>query len=268
MSGNAMRTRRRQPPTGEVHVGTSGWTYDDWRGRFYPAGVRGPERLAYYARFFDTVEVNASFYRVPTETMVRSWNARLPADFHLVLKGTRLVTHVRRLADCHEELAFFFERTRALRRLRVVLWQLPPSLRRDVALLEGFARRLPDHVRHAVEFRHVSWWEEQVADLLARRNIAFVAVSHPRLPDRIFARTDLVYVRFHGLRRLYDDEYTDEELAEWARRLDAVRAGRSVYAFFNNDPGAAAVRNAQQLRELLANGPPPGLACRSELPHL
>jgi len=242
-----------------VFVGTSGWTYDDWSGVFYPEGVKGAERLGYYVGKFRTVEVNATFYRTPTRNMIDAWNRRLPGKFHLVVKGPQLVTHRKKLADCDEPLRVFFDRVGQLKRLRVILWQLPPSLHKDVERLDRFLGSLPAirparaYVRHAVEFRHVSWWDEDVAELLRRHRAAFVAVSHPRLPDRLTATCDFLYVRFHGLgEQLYRYDYSRAELAQWAARLSPLLPGRRLYAFFNNDYAARAPANAALLRELLA----------------
>jgi uncharacterized protein YecE (DUF72 family) len=235
-----------------IHVGTSGWSYDDWNGRFYPAGVRGAERLDYYAQRFDTVEVNATFYRLPNRAMIASWNRRLPERFHLVLKGSRLITHTRRLRDCGEALHTFLERARELRRLRAILWQLPPSLQRDLSLLEAFLAMLRPWVSHALEFRHESWWDDAVAALLARHGAAFVAVSHPRLPATVWPTAGLLYLRFHGLGpRLYDYRYSEAELRAWVRRIAPYRQARELYAFFNNDVRAQAPDNAESFRALL-----------------
>ncbi len=235
-----------------AHVGTSGWTYGDWQGAFYPADVKGAERLGYYAERFDTVEVNSTFYRLPFRGMIVGWNRRLPPTFHLVLKGPRLVTHLKKLGDCEEPLARFLERVRALETLRVILWQLPPSLHRDLERLERFLEALPGWVRHAVEFRHASWWSDETARLLGRHRAAFVAVSHPRLPDDIVPTTDFLYVRFHGLgRELYRYDYRRGELAAWAERLGPHLRARPLYAFFNNDYDAHAPRNAAQFRRLI-----------------
>ncbi len=247
---------------GTIHIGTSGWTYDDWNGPFYPETVRGPGRLAYYATRFDTVEVNASFYRFPTGPMVEAWNRRLKRRFHLVLKGHRQITHRRKLQGCQEVLADFLERVLPLRPLRALLWQLPPSFHRDNARLEEFltllralvrqagaARR---RIRHAVEFRHESWWDEETAAVLARHGAAFVTLSHTRLPAEIVPTTDFLYLRFHGLgRQLYDYDYSDAELSTWCRRLAPHLDERSLYAFFNNDWHANAPRNAARFRDLL-----------------
>jgi len=242
----------KAPP---LYVGTSGWTYDDWSGGFYPAKVKGAERLAFYAQQFNTVEVNATFYRFPTQAMLDAWNRRLPAEFHLVVKGSRVVTHLKKLEHCGDSLADFCDRIGQLRTLRVILWQLPPSLHKDIPRLERFLAALPGNVRHAVEFRHASWWDEEVADALARHNTAFVAISHPSLPDTIYPPTDFLYLRFHGLgQQLYLYDYSDGELAGWAQRVAPLLEGRVLYAFFNNDCRANAPRNAATLRQLLGWG--------------
>ena len=235
-----------------IHVGTSGWTYDDWKGRFYPAGVKSADRLDYYAQRFDTVEVNATFYRLPNRAMIASWNRRLPEGFRLVLKGSRLITHTRRLHDCEDALRTFLERARELHRLKVILWQLPPTLQRDLPLLEAFLKRLPAWVSHAVEFRHESWWDDAVAKLLAGHGTAFVSVSHPRLPAAVIPTASFLYVRFHGLgQRLYDYRYSASELSDWVQRITPHLRRRELYAFFNNDYRAQAPDNATSFRTLL-----------------
>ncbi|MBA7599253.1 MAG: DUF72 domain-containing protein [Calditrichaeota bacterium] len=237
-----------------IHIGTSGWVYDDWQGRFYPEDVKGSDRLTFYAQQFDTVEVNATFYRLPTQNMINAWNRRLGPDFHLVLKGSRLITHLKKLRDCREPLQTFLDRALELRTLKVILWQLPPSLHQDLPLLDDFLALLPGSVRHAVEFRHGSWWDEQVAETLARHQAAFVAVSTwGGLPEEIIPTTDLLYLRFHGPADLvYQYDYPNEELAAWAGRVKPHLAGRTLYAFFNNDYHAHAPHNAATFRGLLA----------------
>ena len=193
--------------------------------------------------------------------MITGWNRRMPDDFHVAAKGSRRITHLKRLHDCQAELREFVERVAPLRQLRVILWQLPPSFRPDLPRLESFLTFLKEeataipHVRHALEFRHASWWDAEAAKILRQHQIAFVAVSHPRLPDEIISTTDFLYLRFHGLgRQLYRYDYSQEELQPWVERV--VQAAktfpvRTVYAFFNNDYEAHAVENARVFRELL-----------------
>lgn len=238
---------------GELYVGTSGWAYDEWAGVFYPPQLKPRHRLAFYIAHFPALEINATFYRIPSPTMLDAWNRQLPADYHLVVKGPRLITHRLRLADYIEPLKLFFSRVGRLRALKVVLWQLPPSLHKDVARLEGFLSDLPGDWRHTVEFRHTSWWEREVADLLARHAAAFVAVSHPRLPADLLPTTDFLYLRFHGLgRELYRYNYSQAELAEWVGRLKPLLKGRRLYAFFNNTAEGHAPQNAAVFKHLLA----------------
>jgi len=235
-----------------IFVGTSGWTYDDWSERFYPKEIKGAERLSFYAAHFNTVEINATFYRLPTQSMINAWNQRLTDEFHLVVKGSRFVTHIKRLEDCHEPLETFLNRVLQLIRLKVVLWQLPPSLHKQTDRLERFLTLLPQNVRHAVEFRHKSWWDDETAELLSRHEVAFVAVSHPTLPDTVFPTTNFLYLRFHGEdRALYRYDYTDDELSHWVELIRPHLAERTLYAFFNNDFNANAVRNALSFRKML-----------------
>lgn len=235
-----------------LYVGTSGWTYDDWSGVFYPEGVKAADRLAFYAGQFKSVELNASFYRGVSQAMIDAWNRRLPADFHMAAKGPRTVTHFNKLRDCRDLVAAFCDRMREVRTLRVVLWQLPPSLAKDVPRLEAFLGDLPETARHAVEFRHASWWDDEVAKVLKRHKTAMVSLSHPGLPDTIHTTADFLYVRFHGLsKQLCRYSYSRDELAAWADRLRPHLSGRTLYAFFNNDYQARAPRNAAMLRELL-----------------
>ena len=240
----------------DVHVGTSGWTYSDWTGVFYPPDLPDSERLSYYASQFDTVEINSTFYRFPPRTMITALNRRLPEGFHLVVKGTRRVTHFQKLLDCQEVLKAFLDRVLTLRTLRVLLWQLPPSLRQDLERLEGFLQLLQREasgVRHAVEFRHASWWAAETAEVLRRYGAAFVAVSHPNLPPDVLPTADFLYVRFHGLgKQLYRYNYSHEELSQWVHRLRPHLEGRTLYAFFNNDYEAFAPHNAMTFRSLLA----------------
>jgi uncharacterized protein YecE (DUF72 family) len=243
-----MRGRRYR-----IFVGTSGWTYDDWYGPFYPEDIKTSERLSFYAEQFDTVEVNATFYRLPTEVMIKAWNTRLGENFHLVVKGSRVVTHLKKIANCEEALEKFFERAFKLTRLEVILWQLPPSLHKDVDRLENFLSLLPQKVRHAVEFRHESWWDDEVVKTLTKHDSAFVAVSHPSLPETILPTTDFLYVRFHGQdREAYRYDYTDKELSRWVSILKPHLRNRTLYAFFNNDHDANAPRNALKLKELFS----------------
>jgi uncharacterized protein YecE (DUF72 family) len=239
-------------PGSEIHVGTSGWIYSDWVGTFYPRGLKPADRLAHYAAQFDALEVNVSFYRLPNESMIAAWNSQLPDGFHLVVKGPRRITHLKRLRDCEEELKVFLDRVLALRTLRVILWQLPPSMKKDIACLQRFLAMLPACVGHAMEFRDGSWWDGEIQQVLRNFGAAFVAASMLDLPADILPTGDLIYVRFHGLgSQRYKYDYTEHELARWTADLRPYVGERTLYAFFNNGYDANAPRNALTFRDLL-----------------
>ncbi|MGQ9763084.1 MAG: DUF72 domain-containing protein [Thermogutta sp.] len=246
-------------PLPSVWVGTSGWTYDDWHGVFYPPEVKGTARLDFYVTQFHAVEVNATFYRYPTANMIAAWNRRLPKRFHLAAKAPRRITHLKQLSESAADWEEFAQRMTPLESLRVILWQLPPSLHLDLPRLANFLevlKRSPIlNVRHAFEFRHKSWWHPDVAGLLREYQATFVAVSHPTLPSEIISTTEFLYIRFHGLgRQLYRYDYSPDELSDWVNRISEVcRAQRihHVYAFFNNDFQGNAIKNAKVFQGLL-----------------
>lgn len=251
---------------GRVWVGTCGWQYRDWRGRFYPPGLPTNRWLAHYATIFPAVEVDASFYRLPSEAAIAAWRrtAVERPGFGFALKGSRLITHIRRLTDCSAELRRFLDRVRPLAEAGAVaflLWQLPPSLRHDPPRLRGFVELLAAEardVRHVVEFRHPSWLTDDVFASLEAAGIAVCWVSSTVMPPVAPLTTDLVALRFHGLAGGYAHDYSDAELSPWVERLRAaVAGGRDAYAFFNNDSFALAPANARRLIELLGDAAVP-----------
>jgi len=236
-----------------IRVGTSGWSYDHWQGAFYPTGVKPSERLAWYATRFPTVEVNATFYRLPSEKVVRGWRDAVPPGFAFAVKGSRFITHYRKLVDVGDAVATFCGRLAVLgEKLRVVLWQLPPGLSRDTARLESFLGVLPGNLRHAVEFRETSWLTSDVFEVLRARNVAHVHVSSDAMPIDLTTTADFAYVRFHGLAG-YHGEYVERALLSWGAFLCAERdKGHDAYVYFNNDANACAPRDAVRLQEMCA----------------
>ncbi len=233
-------------------IGTSGWHYDHWRDRFYPERLAKAKWLDYYARFFSTVELNASFYRLPTEKAFERWRDTSPPGFVFAIKASRLITHYRRLANVEEALATFFSRARLLgAKLGPILYQLPPGLHRDDARLDDFLALLPRDLHHVLEFRHASWFADSVFDILRRHNAAFCVLSMPDFDCPVLATADFAYVRFHGSQAKYSSLYTDVELDGWAERIRSLSANGPVYAYFNNDANAYAVHNALALMQLL-----------------
>lgn len=233
-----------------VFVGTSGWQYADWRGRFYPQGLATTRWLQHYARTFPTVEVNATFYRLPRRETVERWAATVPRGFVLTLKASRYVTHVRRLRDCAEPI----ERMRAVfagagRHLGPVLFQLPPTFEADPQLLGSFLAGLPQGMRAAFEFRHPSWSAGPVMDLLDEHGAALVHGDRPGTHVQVPAVGGWSYLRFHQ-GRPDSPGYRRSKLADYADALVDVRP-REVFAYFNNDTGGAAPQDARTFVELL-----------------
>jgi len=238
-----------------VRIGCSGWNYAHWRnGVFYPP--RCPQRLwlDYYTRRFETVEVNATFYRLPKRQAVANWVETTPEGFLFAVKMSRYVTHVRRLREVEEGVQRFYERIAPLARspkLGPVLWQLPANFRRDDDRLAAVLAHIP-RGRHCFEFRHESWFAEEVYDLLRARGVALVIGDDPRRPfQRYELTTDWTYVRFHAGSRGRRGNYSESELEDWARRIERWRRGNEVYAYFNNDWEGFAPRNATWLRRRL-----------------
>jgi uncharacterized protein YecE (DUF72 family) len=242
-----------------IRIGTSGWSYDHWSGIFYPEHMPPAGRLAYYAGVFGTVEIDATFYRLPSEHTVRTWRETVPEGFAFAAKGSRFVTHVRKLAGAGEAAGLFLQRMALLGdALEVVLWQLPPTLKGDPALLDAFLGELPQRpVRHAVEFRHESWLVQDTFDVLRRHGAAHVNVSSDAMPENLAVTSDFVFVRFHGTES-YHGEYARPALEPWGRFLSEQHSlGRDVYAYFNNDFEGHAPRDAARLIAMLSEGEDP-----------
>lgn len=237
-------------------IGTSGWAYDSWDGPVYPASLPKARRLEFYFNnLFDTVELNASFYRWPRETTFASWRRRLPEGFQMTVKAPRGLTHGKRLYAPEVWVSRMDPALTLLGdRLGVLLVQLPPDMRRDDARLRYFLEALPRWQRVAVEFRHESWLDDRVFQLLEEHRAAYVVMSGARLPCVLRATTDFVYVRLHGPDddHLYGGSYSDEAMQWWADRIrEWLIQGRDVFAYFNNDWDGHAVRNAQALKHRL-----------------
>lgn len=239
-----------------VRIGTSGWSYNHWVGVLYPPGTPSARRLACYAEVFDTVELNASFYRWPRETTFAGWRDQLPPGFTMSVKAHRGLTHYRRLTSAEPWIERFETCWRVLgERHGVLLVQLHPEQQRDDARLDSFLRGIPEPIRVAVELRHPSWDDPAVYALLERHRAAYVVMSGPGLACITRATTDLVYVRMHGPDpdAMYVGSYPEDELRRWAALIaEWDSGGRDVWMYFNNDLGGHAVRNALTLRELLS----------------
>jgi len=231
------------------HIGTSGWHYDHWRDIFYPAKLTRAKWLEFYAGHFTTVELNNSFYRLPSETAFANWYNSSPPDFTFAVKVSRFITHIKRLKNSEEALDNFINRAKILGdKLGPLLYQLPPNMHRHDEVLESFLSNLPRGIRHVFEFRHHSWLEEKVFAILRKYNVGLCVFDMPFLSCPLVATTDFAYIRFHGSGELYSSCYSDEELADWAKKLADLAANlEAVYIYFNNDVEGFAVRNAKTL---------------------
>lgn len=232
-------------------IGTSGWNYDHWRGPFYPQGYPKAKWLDYYIKVFETVEVNATFYRQLRADTFDKWRIVTPEDFVFSIKANRYITHIKRLKEIDDTLAILFSSAHLLqRKLGPVLFQLPPSLTFDASLLEDFLSLLPAGHRYTIEARHKSWVSDNTLSALAGHNIAWcIADTAGRYPYLEAVTADFVYLRLHGSKKLYASEYTAHELNQWA---DKIRTwGHDAYVYFDNDYMGYAPKNALELKKLL-----------------
>jgi uncharacterized protein YecE (DUF72 family) len=244
---------------GRILVGTSGYVYRHWRGVFYPAGLPASRWLPFYAEVFPTLELNATFYRLPSVEAVARWRQQTPRRFLFACKGSRFLTHMKRLTDKGVGVRRFFSRVGALQhKLAVVLWQLPPQMKRaDPERLDSFLAALPRGPRHAVEFRDEAWYTGEVARVLDARGAAFC--EHDLVRRDPPARTGgFRYLRFHGTSGRYAGRYGRAALRPVARDLLAwSRSGHDAFVYFNNDAHGHAVTDALELTSLLTEPPPP-----------
>jgi uncharacterized protein YecE (DUF72 family) len=239
--------------TTKYFVGCSGWHYEHWRGLFYPRDLAKPKWLSFYAQQFNTVELNNTFYRVPTEKAFNNWQDSTPDNFLFAVKVSRFITHIKRLKDLDSAVENFVSRAGLLKeKLGPLLYQLPPGMKRNDELLDSFLYTLPSEYQHVVEFRHESWIDETVFDSLRMHNVGLCVFDMPGLSCLLVATSDFAYIRFHGSEGLYCSSYSDEVLTQWAQRIaQLAETARVSYIYFNNDAEAFAVRNATKLRNLL-----------------
>ena len=238
-----------------IRIGCSGWNYADWRGVLYPPGCPQAKWLARYAEVFDTVEINNTFYRLPTLDAVRGWVAQTPPGFLFAVKSSRYLTHVKRLTDMDQGAARLLERLEPLTaspKMGPMLWQLPGNFRRDDERLAFALEHLPPG-RHAFEFRHESWFTDDVLAALRAHGVALVIGDHPERPwQRHDLTADFSFVRLHYGHRGRRGNYSATELDEWARELRRLGRRAEVFVYLNNDWEGFAVRNARGLRERLS----------------
>ena len=239
----------------KIHVGTSGWNYKHWVGRFYPERIRPADMLEFYAQNFKTVELNNSFYHLPSIKSFGAWRETVTKDFVFAVKGSRFITHMKKLKAPKTSTRKFFTRVEKLEeKLGPVLFQLPPHWRLNVQRLATFVERMPKQYRYAFEFREQSWFTPEVYELLREHHAGLCIYHMSGYTTPLAVTADFVYVRFHGAQSTYGGSYSDAQLKVWAKHLVQWRdEGKEVFAYFNNDPGAHAVYNAKTLINLLSS---------------
>jgi uncharacterized protein YecE (DUF72 family) len=234
-----------------LYIGTSGFNYEHWSsGVFYPKGLPQSKWLEYYAKYFDTVELNVTFYRLPTEKTFESWYKKTPKNFHFAIKGSRFITHVKKLKDVKDSIRYQTENSAPLKeKLSVILWQLAPNFKTNPKRLEDFIQLLPKG-RHAFEFRHESWFCPEIYDILKENKAALVLADSPSWPYHEEITADFIYLRLHGGQSLYSSNYSDKELKAWADKIKKWLKKNDIYIYFNNDARGFAIDNAKKLKDL------------------
>lgn len=244
----------------DIYIGTSGFSYGSWKGTFYPHDLSTKKWFEYYSQHYNTVEINSSFYRSLRAQTYDNWFKNSPDDFIFAIKAHRYITQLKKLKDIDEQVQYFFESVMALRhKLGVILWQFPKSFVLSPEHEQEYLERLvhlfeivPTTVRHAFEFRDISWFvNEKVIRLFKTNNASVVISSSSQFPEREVLTADFVYIRFHGPEGLYSSSYSENQLREWVERINIVRKERDVYAYFNNDVSGYAIDNSNLLKDLL-----------------
>jgi uncharacterized protein YecE (DUF72 family) len=238
----------------DIHIGTSGWHYHHWIGPFYPPATRRESFLEHYARHFSTVEINNTFYRLPTRHAVMEWHDGSPPDFVFAAKGSRFITHMKKLKDPKTSIQRYFDLIELLGdKLGPIVFQLPPRWHLNLDRLAEFLKTLPRRRRYAFEFRDESWLDPRTYELLAEDNAALCLYDYAGRQAPLKVTADFVYIRLHGPGRAYQGSYSDRALAIWARRIHGWRAhGIAVYCYFDNDEHGYAPANALTLARLVS----------------
>lgn len=234
------------------YIGTSGWNYPHWQGIFYPKDLNQGNWLEHYAKFFNAVELNVTFYRLVQKKTFHNWRKRTPKEFSFVAKGSRFITHIKRINSVKKSLNLFIDNVVELKeKLAAMLWQFPPSFKEDHKRLESFFKALnKTKIRQVFEFRHGSWFKKETYALLKKYNACLCIAHSARFPCAKEVTADFLYLRFHGSDSLYSSNYFDRELKEWAD-FAKKHKNKDIFAFFNNDAYAYAIKNALKFKELL-----------------
>jgi len=239
----------------QIRIGTSGWHYKHWIGRYYPQDIKPAEMLDYYLRDFDTVELNNTFYHLPKETSFDSWRESVPSKFVFAVKGSRFLTHMIKLKDADRGIWNFVPRAERLgKKLGPILWQLPPKWNVNAERLEEFLTKLPHGIRYAFELRNTTWMTDRVYEILKKFNAAFCIYELAGYQSPIEITANWTYIRLHGPTQFkYQGSYSNAQLEKWAQKIDDWSSRmRAIYTYFDNDDSAFAVNNALTLKNVLS----------------
>lgn len=238
----------------KVHVGCSGYIYKEWKGLFYPLGLSQSKWLEYYALHYNAVEVNSSFYRLPTEKSLKSWYDKTPAHFHFSVKANNRITHYKKFNNTETLITEFYDLVAAglKDKLESVLFQLPPSVKYSEETLIRIVQQLDPAFKNVLEFRDAGWWNKDVYKVLNEKNIIFCASSYPGLPDDFVATTDTAYIRLHGKTELYKSNYSDAELQTLRNEIEQSDV-KEAFIYFDNTWGGNAIANAKTMQQFTLN---------------
>jgi uncharacterized protein YecE (DUF72 family) len=237
----------------KICIGTSGFSYPHWeKGVFYPLDLPKSKQLEYYTEHFQTVELNNPFYHLPLAKTFEGWEQRTPNDFIFAVKASRYISHIKKLKDCRQPWRLFISRAEKLKeKLGPILFQLPPGWQANLKRLGEFLKILPPKYQYSFEFRHQSWFNQEIYQLLKKYNIALCLADSPDWPYREELTADFIYLRLHGRHSLYFSKYTERELKKWAVKIKKWLKNKDVYVYFNNDTVGYAIKNAQTLKKML-----------------
>ena len=234
-----------------IHIGCSSYATTSWQPLFFPEGLPKKQWFDFYCRYFNTYELNSTFYRFPTLKSLEAWYEKSPKGFIFSIKVPKAITHIKRLENCQEEIMKFYDIARkGLRdKLGCVLFQLPPSFSHSSERLEAVIANLDPQFTNVVEFRHESWWRQDVMEKLAKHDITFCSVDYPKLPNEIVKTSQTAYIRMHGNPKLFYSEYSPEQLEDLYAKVISQNF-MQVYIYFNNTASTAGIINALQVKKL------------------
>ncbi|ALM48534.1 hypothetical protein AMR72_06240 [Flavobacterium psychrophilum] len=239
----------------KIHIGLSAYNNSYWKGIFYPEDLPASKRFTYYCEHFSTYEINATFYKFPTEKSLKAWYDKSPQEFVFSVKAPKVITHLKKFIDVQNEIDEFYKLcSEGLKqKLGFVLFQLPPSFNYSEERLNLILKSLNPKYKNVVEFRNESWWRGDVADALAKHGIIFCSVSYPKISDAIQANTSTAYVRLHGVPKLFYSAYSDAYLQNLINAIEDESDVTEAYIYFNNTAGKEGIANAIVLQQMISN---------------